>query len=217
MHYLTSISIRKGKEQKGGRGNYLILYTTEGWLPHRPSGAIRQEAQTLPCRIPFPCISLSVSVGYMPFVSFHIGYLFSTTPPSNTLRILLYRIHCLRTSLFPLWLNAFPSLLLLSVMAGYRPFVSSHRGYLSSTFASSNILRILLLRIQSFYISSRCGVMTLHIHPLSVMAGYMPFVSSHRGYLFSVLAFGNVLRILLLRIHSSCIYLIPLWLISYES
>jgi hypothetical protein len=45
----------------------------------------------------------------------------------------------------------------------------------------------------------------------------MPFVSSHRGYLFSVLAFGNVLRILLLRIHSSCIYLIPLWLISYES
>ena len=93
-----------------------------------------------------------------------------------------------------------------SVMAGYiyifqflqdtcTPLVSCHAGYLFFTAPLRNILRIRHWRIQCLVSLPAVACMTHTLSSLSVMAGYMPSVSSRAGYLSFGLAFGNVLRI----------------------
>ena len=101
--------------------------------------------------------------------------------------------------------------------------------YISFSFCRIHALRLLLCRIPLFHSSSTqysaypaltetlpsylslpaVACMILHIHLLSVMAGYMPLVSSHAGYLFSALALSSFPRFRHWRIQFPCIYLLP--------
>ena len=86
--------------------------------------------------------------------------------------------------------------------------------YISFSFCRIHALRILLCRIPLFHSSSTqyfaypaltetlpsylslpaVACVILHIYLLSVIAGYMPLVSSHAGYLFSALALSSFPR-----------------------
>ena len=86
--------------------------------------------------------------------------------------------------------------------------------YISFSFCRIHALRILLCRIPLFHSSSTqyfaypaltetlpsylslpaVAFVILHIYLLSVIAGYMPLVSSHAGYLFSALALSSFPR-----------------------
>ena len=139
----------------------------------------------LPCRIHVSCISLSVSAGYMPFVSCYAGYLFFIVPPRNTLRIRHWRRPCLRTSLFPLWLVwsftfiCFPSL--PDTCLWYPPMPdTSFLHLLSAAFHVSgidgynSIVSISSRLFPSFPVHDFPSVRHGRIHPLRILPCRIP-------------------------------------------